>query len=70
MKKKPKKRKVRQKASYYTLQSITPDRLELVKEILKYQPNLIELGIDMNSYTIEQLEYHLKKLKNKKGEKL
>lgn len=69
MKKILKKRKVRQKASYYTLQSITPDRIELVKEILKHQPNLLDLGMDMNSYTIEELKYHLKKILKKEAVK-
>ena len=62
---KPKKRTPRKKASFYTLKSISTDKIKLVKEILKYQPNLLDLGMNMNEYTIEQLEFHLKKIKEK-----
>ena len=63
--KEPKKRKPRKKASFYTLKSISPDKVGLVKEILKYQPELLDLGVDLGSYPIELLEHHLKKIKEK-----
>ena len=44
--------------------SILHPRLNLT---LEYQPNLLDLGMDLNSYTIRELEYHLKKIKNRRN---
>lgn len=38
-------------------------REALIKEIYKYNPDLEQLGMDMNKYTDEQLTFHLNKIK-------
>lgn len=38
-------------------------RENLINEIYKYNPLLQQLGMDMNKYTDEQLELHLKRIR-------
>ena len=44
---------------------IDPKKKALIEELLKKDKLLSELEIDMNKFTIEQLEFHLKKLERK-----
>jgi phage shock protein A len=49
-------------------QSVDKDKEAVIKEILRYEPELDDL-IDLYSHTIENLQHHLTKLKDKEKAK-
>ena len=47
------------------LKHIDPEKVKLIKAIWKKQPEYKTLEIDLCKYTMEELQFHLKKIKGK-----
>ena len=64
---KPQKKKSRrgrksQKEKYNSLY-IDPEKKAIIKEILKLRPNYIKINLNLNKFTLEQLEFHYNRIK-------
>ncbi len=48
------------------LYEVTPEKAKLIKEIYRIRPELKEIKLDLRKFTIEQLQHHIDKTKEKK----
>lgn len=56
------------KRDLYSLNIVDKDKEPIIKEILKIRPAYIELEMNLNKYTKEQLEFHLKRIGGNKND--
>lgn len=50
-----------------SLSIVDKDKEPIIKEILKVRPEYIELGMNLNKFSLEQLQYHLEKIRRKEN---
>jgi len=55
------------KADIIRLNTIEPDKAGLIQEILAKDKLITDLGINLNKFSVKDLEIHLKKLNEKRG---
>lgn len=55
------------KADVIKLNTIDTDKAGLIKDILAKDKMITELGINLNKFSVKELEIHLQKLNNKRA---